>query len=101
MAFGKENPCNQNFQLAVELLNQAIPGSEFKIEKVYLDYGAGMLWDTVIRYQYRKEDSIGITPIVYQILTPNEWKKLYSANNEDEVTEVANELISRISDTGY
>jgi len=80
MPYARENFCNRkNFSFALEILRYHYPEHVFIIENTYLDYGAGMKWDTIICYRNNNgKDS-------YQMLCPRDWDKLYAAGTSQEI----------------
>lgn len=76
------NPCNRrNFDLAVAILRYTFPTTRFYIRDIYLDYGAGMMWETIVAETARNRDWGG-----YQILSPKQWDLLNSAESIAEIT---------------
>lgn len=100
MVWHKQNPCRlENFNLAVAMLNKAFPESHFVIQNVYLDYGADLSWDTIIRYKDKSQMDKMFND--YQLLCPREWEELDLADTENDVVAATNRIVKRIRDTGY
>ena len=87
MPNGKNNYCNKNFELAVDMLRFIIPENKFTIEETYLDYGAGMKWETITSSSYRN----GGTD--YQMLSPRDWDELYMAETVFDIARIVTRLV--------
>ena len=88
MPNGKNNPCNRkNFEMAVAMLRFIVPETKFTVEETYLDYGAGMKWETIIATR----DWNGGTD--YQMLSPREWDELYMADTVFDVAQIVTRLV--------
>ncbi len=82
------NLCNRaNFDLACAMLTYAHPYNVFKVENIWMDYGAGMRWDTIICY--RNKEGWGN----YQVLCPRDWDLLNEATTALEVLTVVNTIL--------
>ena len=96
MPNGKVNHCNREaFEKAVDILSKAHPGHKFRIGWTWLDYGAGMEWETIL---CEKPNSAWGE---YQLLNPREWDELLLEFDDDEATTVAESISRRIANTGY
>ena len=88
MPYGKENKCNRkNFDLAIAMMKFLAPGSKFEIRDIYLDYGANMMWETIVAGTTRGTE--------YQMLSPRDWDRLDAANSVEEIGGLVAELIGR------
>lgn len=86
----KDNHANQNFKVAIEILRKLRPDCDFILKKVYMDFGAGMMWDTIVCY-YNEPFTRS-----YQMLSPRQWDDLYNADKPEEITAIANELAKEL-----
>lgn len=83
--------CNRkNFERAVELLKIKAPRNEFEIEETYLDYGAGLKWETIIAYRNSER---GTNRDSYQMLCPRDWKELDEIKTDFDIKLFVNKLI--------
>ena len=57
--------------IAASLALESKHNAEYKVEDVYLDFGAGWLWTTIVRHGYRE----------CQILDPREWHMIMDAES--------------------
>ena len=81
MPFKANNPCNKaNFEAAISLFKVVAPKNEYKLEEIYLDYGAGMKWETIVCYR-------GINDH-YQMLCPRDWDKLQAATTPEQIAAI-------------
>ena len=82
-----ENPCNRpTFEAAIALLKVIAPANEYSIERIALDYGAGMWWETIICTRPHKSfDS-------YQMLNPRDWDALAIADSPTEIAKLVESL---------
>jgi len=84
-----ENPCNRkNFDLACAMLSHAHPDNTFKIENIWLDFGAGMRWDTIVCYKANNPWGS------YQVLCPRDWDLLDAAETIADVLKVVNTILA-------
>lgn len=82
----KNNPCNrQNFNSACALLAHAAPQNTFNVQNIWMDYGAGMMWETII---CTRPDGSS-----YQVLSPRDWDRLQTADLLEEVEGVVADII--------
>ena len=89
MPYGKENKCNRkSFEMAVAMLKFLAPENEYKIENIYLDYGAGMMWETIV--VYRKK--FGIVES-YQMLSPRAWDQLAITDNVFDISQIVTKMV--------
>lgn len=80
MPNGKNNNCNRiNFNAAEAMLRFLNPGTNFRIENIYMDYGAGMMWETIIAGKDSHE---------YQVLCPRDWDIINNASDLHEIVKV-------------
>lgn len=56
----------------------------FYVERVWQDYGAGLMWNTIICYRNNDDDS-------YQMLSPRQMKEV-EVSSVDELIPMAKEL---------
>ena len=87
----RENPCNKRlFKAAIEILKMLAPNNLYYIENTYLDYGAGMMWETIICYRDNGDS--------YQILLPRDWDKLNAMTLPDDIFDLTQLVISITKD---
>lgn len=86
MPNGKTNLCNvRNFDLACQMLKANAPDNTFTIQNIWMDYGAGMMWETIICV--RPDGSS------YQVLNPRDWDLLDSASEVEDIIRVVAGII--------
>lgn len=82
----KMNVCNRpNFDAACALLNAFAPGNTFTVGETYIDFGAGMKWETIICARP--------CGLAYQVLSPRDWDKLQEAGNPARVARVVSDIL--------
>lgn len=80
MPNGKDNACNhKNFEMACAMLRYAYPKRTFDIQTIYLDFGAGMRWETIVTNDY-------------QILCPRDWDLLNTATRLEDIIKVVHSI---------
>ena len=78
----KKNPCNRkNFEMACQMLHFINPELTFVVNETYLDFGAGMQWETIICTN-GTSDVLG----TYQMLSPRDWEKLNACTGLQDIT---------------
>ena len=88
MPNGKNNPCDRkNFEMAATMLRFIVPETKFTVEETYLDYGAGMKWETILATR----EGIGGTH--YQMLSPRQWDELYMADTVFDIAQIVTRLV--------
>ena len=86
----KQNLCNRpNFEAAIALLKVVAPRNKYSIENIWMDYGAGMKWDTIICKNERNAVWGG-----YQMLCPRDWDALQRATGATEISGIVNAIVS-------
>ena len=76
----KDNPCNRpNFDAAIAMLKFLNPKVDFHIRDIWMDYGAGMMWETIIAGKGSHE---------YQVLCPRDWDLIQNALDLPDVVKV-------------
>ncbi|MEI6296195.1 MAG: hypothetical protein WCO84_00935 [bacterium] len=84
----KMNYCNRgNMNIIIAILENAKTRYNFTIENIYLDLGAGMMWETITATPKNPKDW------GYQILNPREWQAIQLADTNKELLEIAEEII--------
>lgn len=87
------NRCNRpNFEAAVALMRVAAPHNVYTIENIWMDYGAGMRWDTILC------DRPGNTWGGYQVLNPRDWDLLDGARTIGEIVTVVETILKDQAD---
>lgn len=84
----KETDFYKNLKLAVAMLEYLIPGTEFDIDDCYFDYGANMMWTTILR---KTPESHWCDRVQY--LCPRDQDKIMFANSPEEILAVCHSLI--------
>lgn len=74
----------RSLQAICGMLSGMAPDCRFFVQETYRDYGAGMMWDTII-CQYRADCQ-------YQMLSPREFDRIGLATTIDELSEIAETL---------
>lgn len=93
MPNGANNTCNRpNFEAAVALMRLAAPGNAYTIEDIWMDYGAGMRWETIVCTRP------GNTWGGYQVLNPHDWDLLNNACGIDDVVTITRSIINKQAD---
>ena len=90
MPNGKNNYCNKNFEMAATMLRFLVPETKFTVEETYLDYGAGMKWETII---VKRGSGYEIGSLDYQMLSPRQWDELYMADTVFDIAQIVTRLV--------
>lgn len=91
--FQKKNPCNRRvFELAVAMLKFKFPMVQFEVKETYMDYGAGIEWETIVCSYREKMTEDRFYDGGYQMLSPVQWQRLDSALTIDHVAEFVTAL---------
>lgn len=83
-----ENPCNRpNMEAAVSMLKAfGGEGNVFAIQEIYLDRGAGMMWETILCIRNNKDP--------YQMLSPHDWERIQNATTPWAISEIVEDIIA-------
>ena len=63
------------------------PTRSISIAEVYMDYGAGMKWETILVKNSKYDSS-------FQLLSPRQWDEIDHADTPEALAKIATELLA-------